>query len=80
MRRWAEAWALPSFAAEFSTHLNTFVFPVAIGNDILLIVFMDGNEAYDPRTVRSHYNHVVCVVQVWQYAWWCSMPPLQRLC
>uniref|UniRef100_A0A6B2L7D2 Rap-GAP domain-containing protein n=1 Tax=Arcella intermedia TaxID=1963864 RepID=A0A6B2L7D2_9EUKA len=34
-----------------------------IGNDIVLIVFKEGNNPYSPGTVTSSFNHVIIVVQ-----------------
>jgi RAP1 GTPase activating protein 1 len=34
-----------------------------LGNDIVVIVFVDSNSTYDPATIKSHFNHVVFVVQ-----------------
>lgn len=34
-----------------------------IGNDIVMIVFMDGKGQYDPRTIKSQFLHIFIVVQ-----------------
>jgi len=34
-----------------------------LGNDIVVIVFKEGNTPYDPNTITSNYNHVILVVQ-----------------
>eukprot|EP00029_Vermamoeba_vermiformis_P005869 TRINITY_DN2152_c0_g1_i1.p1 TRINITY_DN2152_c0_g1~~TRINITY_DN2152_c0_g1_i1.p1 ORF type:complete len:549 (+),score=190.02 TRINITY_DN2152_c0_g1_i1:44-1690(+) len=34
-----------------------------LGNDIVVIVFVDGTSTYDPSTIKSHFNHVVFIVQ-----------------
>lgn len=37
-----------------------------LGNDIVVIVFNEGNTPFDPTTITSHYNHAFLVVQVHQ--------------
>jgi hypothetical protein len=34
-----------------------------LGNDIVLIVFLDGNTPFRPGTISSHFIHIVFVVQ-----------------
>ena len=34
-----------------------------LGNDIVVVVFVDATSTYDPATIKSHFNHVVIVVQ-----------------
>lgn len=33
-----------------------------IGNDVVVIVFNESGEPFDPSTLTSHFNHVFCVV------------------
>lgn len=33
-----------------------------LGNDIVVIIFKEGDQLYDPQTIRSEFNHVFCVV------------------
>ena len=35
-----------------------------LGNDVVLIVFKEGNTPFDPKCIRSHFNHIFVVVQV----------------
>jgi hypothetical protein len=35
-----------------------------IGNDIVVLIFNDGNTHFDPSQMHSHFNHVFVVVQV----------------
>jgi len=36
-----------------------------LGNDIVVLVFLDGeNDTYSPDRIRSHFNHILCVVSV----------------
>eukprot|EP01117_Protostelium_nocturnum_P015431 TRINITY_DN5987_c0_g2_i1.p1 TRINITY_DN5987_c0_g2~~TRINITY_DN5987_c0_g2_i1.p1 ORF type:complete len:779 (-),score=261.64 TRINITY_DN5987_c0_g2_i1:40-2376(-) len=35
-----------------------------LGNDVVQIMFKEGNTPFDPLTLRTHYNHVFIVVQV----------------
>jgi len=37
-----------------------------LGNDIVVIVFKEGNTPFDPLTITSHYNHAFLVVQLHQ--------------
>jgi RAP1 GTPase activating protein 1 len=34
-----------------------------IGNDIVVIIFMDGNTPYSPDTISSEFNHVFIIIQ-----------------
>eukprot|EP01103_Thecamoeba_quadrilineata_P016718 TRINITY_DN5669_c0_g1_i1.p1 TRINITY_DN5669_c0_g1~~TRINITY_DN5669_c0_g1_i1.p1 ORF type:complete len:839 (-),score=182.09 TRINITY_DN5669_c0_g1_i1:113-2629(-) len=34
-----------------------------LGNDIVVIVFLDGNQPWSPQTFCSHFNHIFCVVR-----------------
>jgi len=34
-----------------------------IGNDILVIVFKEGNQPFDPRIINSNFNHIFVVVE-----------------
>eukprot|EP01103_Thecamoeba_quadrilineata_P000571 TRINITY_DN10498_c0_g1_i1.p1 TRINITY_DN10498_c0_g1~~TRINITY_DN10498_c0_g1_i1.p1 ORF type:complete len:825 (+),score=206.31 TRINITY_DN10498_c0_g1_i1:38-2512(+) len=34
-----------------------------IGNDIVVIVFLDGNKPWSPDSFCSHFNHIFCVVR-----------------
>eukprot|EP01104_Vermistella_antarctica_P010197 TRINITY_DN269_c0_g1_i1.p1 TRINITY_DN269_c0_g1~~TRINITY_DN269_c0_g1_i1.p1 ORF type:complete len:902 (+),score=224.96 TRINITY_DN269_c0_g1_i1:1435-4140(+) len=35
-----------------------------LGNDIVIIVFIEGNDVFDPHCMKSHFNHVFVVVRV----------------
>eukprot|EP00128_Syssomonas_multiformis_P010936 Colp12_sorted_trinity150504_noHs@23586 len=37
-----------------------------IGNDICVIVFIEGKQPYNTNAIRSSYNHVICTVRVSQ--------------
>jgi len=34
-----------------------------LGNDIVVLIFKEGNTSYVPNTIASDFNHVVAVVQ-----------------
>jgi len=34
-----------------------------IGNDVLIIIFKEGNEPFDPTLITSRFNHVFVVIQ-----------------
>lgn len=34
-----------------------------LGNDIVVIIFKEGNQPFDPLCLTTHFNHVFCVVQ-----------------
>lgn len=34
-----------------------------LGNDIVVIIFKEGDTLYAPTTIRSEFNHVFCVIQ-----------------
>jgi len=36
----------------------------ALGNDVVLIVFKEGNTPFNPSCIRSHFNHVFVIVQL----------------
>jgi hypothetical protein len=36
-----------------------------LGNDVVLIVFKEGNTPFNPKCIRSHFNHIFVVVQVY---------------
>ncbi|PRP82173.1 RapGAP/RanGAP domain-containing protein [Planoprotostelium fungivorum] len=33
------------------------------GNDVVVVVFKDDDEPFDPRIFKSHFNHVFCIVR-----------------
>jgi len=35
-----------------------------LGNDIVILVFKEGNTPFDPTCLKSHFNHIFMVVQV----------------
>ena len=37
-----------------------------LGNDVVLIVFKEGDAPFDPQIIHSHFNHVFVVVQVYK--------------
>jgi len=34
-----------------------------IGNDILVIIFKEGNQPFDPRIINSNFNHIFVIIQ-----------------
>ena len=34
-----------------------------LGNDVVLIVFKEGDQLFDPSQIRSEFNHIFIVVQ-----------------
>eukprot|EP01119_Soliformovum_irregulare_P024103 TRINITY_DN8570_c0_g2_i3.p1 TRINITY_DN8570_c0_g2~~TRINITY_DN8570_c0_g2_i3.p1 ORF type:complete len:1178 (+),score=379.21 TRINITY_DN8570_c0_g2_i3:222-3755(+) len=37
-----------------------------IGNDVVVIIFKEGKQAFDPRIIKSHFNHNFFVVSVYK--------------
>ena len=35
-----------------------------LGNDIIMLIFKEGNKPFDPLCIKSHFNHIFAVVQV----------------
>jgi len=35
-----------------------------LGNDVIIVIFKEGNEPLDPTIFRSQFNHVFCVIQI----------------
>jgi hypothetical protein len=48
-----------------------------LGNDIVVLIFKEGNTPYLPDTIASDFNHVVAVVQPVRCCPYCSMRRLR---
>ncbi len=35
-----------------------------LGNDIVMLIFKEGDQPFDPMCIKSHFNHIFVIVQV----------------